>query len=143
MFTQHNRLISGFAELQYGSPLAAATGAMPTNTEGRTQPGVVFITYNGGAGAYTIGAPVSGAPLPPAGSAATLGVTGPTGGGDDGMLLRIVTTTSQSHVITGPAACFNGNKNTITFANAGDSALIQAKGGVWYVVGGNGTLGGA
>lgn len=87
--------------------------------------GTAVIT-KGTAAALTIAAPVAGLP-----SAATPG--------DDGKVLRIVSTTAAAHTVTTPANKLNGNKLTATFAAAaGDGITLIAYQGVWYVHSNNG-----
>ncbi|MGH9522718.1 MAG: hypothetical protein ACRD3E_09330 [Terriglobales bacterium] len=87
--------------------------------------GTAVIT-KGSAAALTLAAPVAGLP-----SAATPG--------DDGKVLRIVSTTAFANVVTTPANKLNGNKLTATFAAAAGGGLhLIAYNGVWYVLGNNG-----
>jgi hypothetical protein len=93
----------------------AADGAV-ASTQGN-----VMIT-KGTAAALTLAAPVAGLP-----SAATPG--------NDGQMLRVVSTTAAAHVITFPANKLNSNKTTATFGAAvGNSLVLIAYQGIWYVV---------
>lgn len=61
-------------------------------------------------------------------------------GGDDGKRLKLTTLTAQAHVITCPIG-FNAkaSSGTITFTGAiGDSCVVEAYGGNWYVTDNNG-----
>lgn len=88
--------------------ISAATGAIYAKT------GAAFITYNGGAGAYTLAAPIPGT--------------------DDNKQLEIISTMAQAHVITAPANGFNGSLHLATFAGAvGDAITMRAFNGSWYV----------
>ena len=76
------------------------------------------------AGAFTLPAPLQGAPG---------------AGGYDGQILNIACITAFAHTVTTPANKLNGSKQTITFtAAAGNSVQLLARGGVWYVIGGIG-----
>ena len=71
------------------------------------------------------------------GSAAAITIVAPTSVTHDGYLIRIVCQTAQAHVVTCASVGFNakGSSGTITFAAAiGNSVLLEAKGGNWYVV---------
>lgn len=79
-------------------------------------PGSVHFT-KAGAGAITIAAPTA--------------VT------HDGYVLVLVAGTAQAHVVTSATVGFNakGSSGTLTFGGAiGDSAVIIARNGNWYVV---------
>jgi hypothetical protein len=94
-------------------------------------PGTVVLT-NSVAGAYTIGAPVAGAPfvtmVPPNNHEVWAG-------GNDGTRIRIVTATAQAHTVTGPLNSINGTGSTLTFAAAvGNSVELEAYNGTWLVV---------
>jgi len=79
----------------------------------------VFHITKGSAAAYTLRAPVSGFP---------------SAGGEDGLVLRIVSASAFAHVVTTPANKLNGNKLIATFAAAvGNAIELHAKGGVWLV----------
>jgi hypothetical protein len=67
------------------------------------------------------------------GSAAALAMTlaAPTAL-QDGTEIFIVAETAHAHTITTPANGINGNKHILTFAAQGDSAVLNAVGGVWY-----------
>jgi hypothetical protein len=138
------------------TPLSAATGAITSgDTSSVGAPGgLVPVTYNGGAGAYTLQAPIPGPPVPPSASGAQYGSTssalgGQTHqGGDDGKVLKILLTTAQVVVITVGTSghgYVNGSKNVITFTGViGNSITLEAYGGVWYVLGNiGGTLSGS
>ena len=74
------------------------------------------VTYNGGALAMTLSAPVSG--------------------DDDGKVIEVLSTTAQAHTITctGKLKDGNGHSNTLTFAaQPGACVVIEAYQGVWYV----------
>lgn len=71
-------------------------------------------------------------------SAAAITIVAPTSVTHDGYLIRVVCQTAQAHVITCASVGFNakGSSGTITFAAAiGNSVLLEAKGGNWYVIG--------
>lgn len=100
-----------------------------------TPGGLAMLNYNGGAGAYTLQAPVAGSPYPTASS------TNPTTGqqGDDGLRLTIRSSTARAHVVTAPAGKIITTGGvasaTMTFAaNAGAFIELQAYNGLWYVV---------
>lgn len=79
----------------------------------------VFHITKGSAAAYTLRAPIAGLPQV---------------GGEDGVVLRVVSSTAFAHVITTPANKLNGNKAVGTFAAAvGNGFELHAKGGVWLV----------
>ncbi len=129
--TAHDQVQSGFVD-KVAAVLSASTGACGTDNYGHAQPGLNVITYDGGAGAYTLPSPVAGAPNPPSGSAASLGITA--NGGDDGKRVRIVTTKAHAHTVTTGNTKINGASNTITFAAAvGCMIELVAYGGQWYV----------
>lgn len=131
MVTVHDNVMSGFTET-IQTNFSAATGAYATDVLGHPKAGQAVITYDGGNGAYTLANPVSGAPSPPSGSAASLGSTGEQG--DDGKVITIVCTTAHSHTVTTASANkINGAYNTITFAAVGDIIVLRAYGGVYYV----------
>jgi hypothetical protein len=78
--------------------------------------GTLFIT-DAGVGAYTLAAPVAGAPA---------------AGGNDGQTLRIVDGTGHAHTITTPANGINGNKHIATCAgNIGDEIVLRPFNGKW------------
>jgi hypothetical protein len=88
--------------------VVAATGAIFAKT------GAAFITYNGGAGGYTLALPTPGL--------------------DDNKQLEIISTTAQAHVVTTPANGFNGSLHIATWGAAiGNSLTIRAFNGSWYV----------
>src|SRR5260370_24350011 len=61
----------------------------------------------------------------------------PNAGGDDGKILRIVSTTAQAHVVTSPTVGFNakGASGTATFGAAiGNATTLVAYQGNWYNV---------
>ena len=87
-------------------------------------PGRRLITYNGGALAITLGAPVAGQ--------------------DDGNLLEILSITAQAHTITCTGKLFDGagHSNTLTFAaQKGVCAILEAYQGNWYTRSLNGVTG--
>ena len=57
-------------------------------------------------------------------------------GGDDGLIVRIFSTSASAHVVTAGAGKINGATNgTLTFATAiGNGVAMQAYNGVWYVI---------
>jgi hypothetical protein len=62
-------------------------------------------------------------------------------GGDDGKRLKVTTLTAQAHVITCSTVGFNakGSSGTVTFTAAiGNSCIIEAYKGNWYVTDNNG-----
>lgn len=73
-------------------------------------------------------------------SAAAMTLAGPTAGlpsagGNDGQVLRIVSTTAQAHTVTTPSNKINGASTTLTFGTAvGNFAELIAYGGVWYTL---------
>ena len=76
----------------------------------------VHITYNGGAGAYTIVDPATP--------------------GDDGREIEIVTETAQAHVLTDSTSGFNlkGSSGTCTWTAAiGNACRLVARNGKWLV----------
>jgi len=82
--------------------LSGATGVVPTS-------GVTYITYNAGAGAYTLAAPAR-----------------------DGDEVTIVSLTGQAHVVTTPANVINGADDTATFGAAAFNFIkMRAFGGQW------------
>jgi hypothetical protein len=88
--------------------------------------GTVIIT-KGSAAALTLAAPTAG--LPAAGTP-----------GDDGKVLRIISTTAFAHTVTTPANNIKDGstttKDTATWAaRVGGSIVLAAYGGAWYVVG--------
>lgn len=92
-------------------PVSAAAAAINPHAPGR-----YVITYNGGAGAYTLAAP-------------TVGL-------DDGVLIEITSLTAQAHVLTATGLLNDGtgHVNTATFgAHAGAMVLLCAYQGKWYV----------
>jgi hypothetical protein len=71
--------------------------------------GVNYITYSGGAGAYTLAAPTA-----------------------DGLGCVIMSLTAQAHVVTTPANVINGADDTATFANAVFNYIqMRSFGGQW------------
>jgi hypothetical protein len=94
-------------------------------------PGTVILN-DSVAGAYTIAAPVAGAPfvtmVPPNNHEVWAG-------GNDGTRIRILSVTAQAHTVTGPLNSVNGTGSTLTFAAAaGNCVELEAYNGVWYVV---------
>jgi hypothetical protein len=98
--------------------LSAASGAIAIPTYRTAK---VHITYNGGAGAYTIADPVA--------------VT------DDGKEIEIFTETAQAHVLTDVTSGFNlkGASGTVTWTAAiGNGTKLTARNGKWIVAYKNG-----
>ena len=90
---------------------ALSTDTTIVNLSGRR-----VVTYNGGALAMTLTAPVAG--------------------DDDGKVIEVLSTTAQAHTITctGKLKDGNGHSNTLTFAaQPGACVVIEAYQGVWYV----------
>lgn len=92
----------------------AASGAIAVKE------GTVVITKSSGAAVMTLALPVAGAQ---------------TAGGDDGKVLRIVSTTAQAHTVTTPATGYNGATHIATFAaNIGSAFELVAYNGSWYML---------
>lgn len=67
-------------------------------------------------------------------TAAALTLALPTAGADDGLVLRILSTTAAAHTITTPASGLNGASHIATFAgNIGSSVELVAYNGSWYM----------
>jgi hypothetical protein len=69
--------------------------------------------------------------------AAALTLAAPTAGTHDGIIVRVVATSAQAHVITGGVDGFNakGSSGTATFGGAiGDSVTFVAHNGHWYTL---------
>lgn len=82
--------------------LSGATGVIPPG-------GLTYITYNGGAGAYTLAAPTV-----------------------DGVDVKIMTLTAQAHVVTTPALAVNAADDTLTFSAAAFNFIkMGSSGGQW------------
>jgi hypothetical protein len=66
-----------------------------------------------------------------------LPVAGPqSAGGQDGVILNIVSLDAEAYVVTTPALGINGVDDTMTFGGAiGDSIQLLAEGGAWVVFG--------
>ena len=65
--------------------------------------------------------------------AASLLLSAPRAGLDDGKELTIIDGSGYAHTVTTPANGINGAWNTITFgASIGDTVRLRARGGVWY-----------
>lgn len=97
---------------------SAASGAIAIPA---LSPAQLIITYNGGAGAYTLAAPTAGGP----------------GTGQDGQRLVLITTTAQAHVVTSGVDGFNakGSSGTLTFtATIGNACELIAYNGHWYAI---------
>lgn len=59
----------------------------------------------------------------------------PAAGGDDGKILRIVSTTAAAHTVTTPSNKINGASHIATFAAAiGNFQELIAYNGVWYAL---------
>lgn len=87
----------------------AAPNVLSGSTGVITPGGVNYITYNGGAGAYTLAAPTQ-----------------------DGVEVFIQTLTAQAHVVTTPALAVNGADDTLTFSNAAFNFIkMRSFGGQW------------
>lgn len=94
--------LGSFAPNAAPTVLSASTGVVPTS-------GVTYITYAGGAGAYTLAAPTR-----------------------DGDEVVIMTLTAQAHVVTTPALAVNAADDTLTFSNAAFNFIkMRAFGGQW------------
>ena len=81
----------------------------------------------------------SGVVLIGGGGAKSMTLAAPIEGEDDGKMLIISAITAQAHTVTQATPEFNGiddgNNDVATFGGAiGDSMVIVAYGGVWYVV---------
>ncbi len=82
--------------------LSLATGVVPPG-------GTCYLTYAGGAGAYTLAAPTA-----------------------DGAEVVIMTLVAEAHVVTTPALAINGADDTATFAGAAFNFIkMRAFGGQW------------
>lgn len=147
------RTLCGIIQSLVMGPMSAATGAITRITlagtavtgnmlgESFTPGGYAPITYNGGAGAYTLQTPVAGSPFPVGSSNPALATTGQLG--DDGKELTIQSQTARAHVVTtaaGKIIGVNGTAyGTMTFAaNAGCNVKLIAYNGLWYVQYSNG-----
>lgn len=98
--------------------VSAASGAIAIPSKSGAQ---VIITYNGGAGGYTLAAPTAGG----------------AGVGQDGQIFELVTTTAQAHVITSSVDGFNakGSSGTATWTAAiGNALKLLAYNGHWYAI---------
>lgn len=89
--------------------------------------------------------PVAGNVVLRKGTPAAITLAAPTTPAQDYTILRVVSTTAQAHVITGPAAGFNAggagaDVATFTTAAIGDSLTLMAFNGVWYIVGSTGVV---
>lgn len=113
------------------SPLALISAAL-LSLDGKHS---VAVASANGAIALTQGAVVI-----TKGTAAALTLAVPTAGlpaaaGNDGQILRIVSTTAAAHTLTTPANGLNGNRLTATFGAAiGNFIELVAYNGVWYVL---------
>lgn len=90
-----------------GAPtvLSGATGAVPLS-------GVTYITYDGGAGAYTLATPTV-----------------------DNQVIDIISLTAQAHTITTAANIINGANDTVTFTGATFNYIrLRSFGGQWVSV---------
>ena len=66
-------------------------------------------------------------------SAASLLLSAPRAGLDDGKELTIIDGTGYAHTVTTPANGINGAWDVITFgATVGDAVRLRARNGVWY-----------
>lgn len=87
--------------------------------------GTALLTKTGSGGSYTLAKPVAGLP-----SASTPG--------DDGKILRVVSTTAQAHTLTNSDPGFNAGgsaKDVGTFGGAvGDSVELLAYNAEWIVI---------
>lgn len=111
-------LAGRIARIEAALGITDDTSALSGNAIQISGSGVFHIT-KGSAAAYTLRAPIAGLP---------------NAGGEDGLVLRIVSATAFAHVVTTPANKLNGNKATATFAAAvGNGIELHAKGGVWLV----------
>lgn len=82
--------------------ISAAAGVIPPG-------GMTYITYAGGAGAYTLAAPIA-----------------------DGLEVTIMTLTAQAHVVTTPANAINAADDTATFGAAAFNFIkMRSFGGQW------------
>ena len=114
--------ITRLARLEAAFGVTDDTNGIAGNVIQPTQ-GVFHIT-KASAAAYTLAPPVAGLPQ---------------NGGQDGNVLRIVTSTAFAHVVTTPANALNGSKHIATFTAAiGNGIELHAKGGVWLVFQNNG-----
>lgn len=97
--------------------VASADGAITIKS------GLVAIT-KGTAAALTLAAPTAGAI---------------SAGGDDGRVLRIMSTVAAAHTVTTPSNKINGNKLTCTFGGAvTDFVELVAYNGIWRTAGSSG-----
>jgi len=93
----------------------------PANAAIAIKSGVAVLT-KAGVGVMTLANPISGQPE---------------SGGDDGKILRIMSTTAQAHTVTNPAGFNNGGaaSDVATFGAAiGNNMVVLAYQGRWYVV---------
>lgn len=116
-------LAGRIARIENALGISDDTTALIGNAIQLTGSGTFHITKPSAA-AYTLRAPIAGLPQQ---------------GGEDGVVLRICSSTAFAHVVTTPANKLNGNKLTATFAAAiGNGIELHAKGGVWLVFSNNG-----
>jgi hypothetical protein len=109
--TAHNALANAL-DSRSGLEIDAASGAIGIKS------GNVLIT-KAGVAAMTL-------PLPTAGA--------PSAAGDDGRVLRIVSTTANAHTVTTPASGLNGVSHIATFAaNVGSAIELVAYNGSWWM----------
>ena len=80
--------------------------------------GLVVITKSSTLAALTLAKPTAGLP---------------SAGGNDGQVLRFISTTAKSHTVTTPTNGINGASTVITFTAAADYLELTAYGTSWYI----------
>jgi hypothetical protein len=111
-------LAGRIARIENALGISDDTTALSGNAIQISGSGVFHIT-KGSAAAYTLRAPISGLPQ---------------SGGEDGVVLRIISASAFAHVVTTPAGKLNGALHIGTFGAAiGNGFELHAKGGVWLV----------
>ena len=109
----------------FNTTIGAASGAIPLPALGTTY----FLT-KAGVAAMTLAAPTAGTPQ--AGQA----------GGQDGLVVRVISTTAYAHTITATGLLQTGSAsvNVATFAAyAGASVTLMAYNGKWITIAATGT----
>jgi len=97
---------------------AAVEAESASGAIGITQ-GAAVITKSSAAAVMTLAAPTTGLPA---------------AAGNNGQILRIVSTTAQAHTVTTPSNKINGNKAVLTYTGVGDFAELIAYNAVWYLL---------
>ncbi len=120
------------AQLNMGQGISLPVGLLSASGAITVGPGTYIIT-KAGVAALTLAAPTAGAPIFNA-----QGVN--TGGGQDGTLIVVTSSTANAHTITATGLLQTGsaNVNVATFAaQAGASIELMAYNGKWYVLSSN------